>query len=310
MSQPLLQNQKANIKKPKLYISLQARLLRRVIRRSLQTLRHGSLHNSPILFANSFPKSGTHLLTQVLKGFSQLGAAVNSGLPAITTFDGSTGRQRSHTEIMVDLMQLLPGDISYGHIHAFPEALTFLCQDGVAAYFILRDPRDVVVSHVHYVAKMAPNHILHRYYHETLKTFDERLCTSIEGVSAEELSDAMGIPVPEPLPNIRERFEPYIGWLGCPEILSLRYEDFINQQQDTIKYLLEHAINRGFVLNRNQDEAIRVLEESIDPLSSPTFRSGRIGEWSNWFNAQHKILFKQISSDLLFRLGYEFIPDW
>ena len=68
--------------------------------------------------------------------------------------------------------------------------------------------------------------------------------------------------------------------------------------------------NRGFVLNRNQDEAIRVLEESIDPLSSPTFRSGRIGEWSNWFNAQHKILFKQISSDLLFRLGYESIPDW
>ena len=85
---------------------------------------------------------------------------------------------------------------------------------------------DVVVSHVHYVAKMAPNHILHHYYHETLKTFDERLCTSIEGVSAEELSDAMGILVPEPLPNIRERFEPYIGWLGCPEILSLRYENF------------------------------------------------------------------------------------
>jgi len=56
------------------------RLLRRHLRRGRQWLRYRHL-DSPVLFGNSFPKSGTHLLTQVLAGFSRFGPVVNSGLP-------------------------------------------------------------------------------------------------------------------------------------------------------------------------------------------------------------------------------------
>ncbi len=56
-----------------------------------------------MLFANSFPKSGTHLLTQALQGFPQLGPAVDSGLPAVVTYEGDTGRTRSTEEILADL---------------------------------------------------------------------------------------------------------------------------------------------------------------------------------------------------------------
>ena len=44
--------------------------------------------------------------------------------------------------------------------------MTLSVPAGLAAYFILRDPRDVVVSHVHYITEMEPNHIHHRYYTE------------------------------------------------------------------------------------------------------------------------------------------------
>jgi len=284
-----------------------ARLARWRLRRWQAFLRWRrlSLAGSPVLFANSFPKSGTHLLTQVMHGFSRIGPAVDGGLPAVVTFDGFTGRQRSQTEILADLRRLLPGDIAYGHVHAFPQAVEFLCQDGMAAYFILRDPRDVVVSHVHYVAEMAPSHIHHRYYHEVLHTFDERLKASIAGVPEQELERAAGKPVFEALPDIRQRFEPFFGWLERPQALVLRYEDFLSERRETVQKVLEHAIRRGFKPASPFDEAVGALEASIDPQRSPTFRSGKAGGWRSAFNDEHRQLFQQVAGDLIARLGYE-----
>ena len=285
----------------------QARLARRRVRRwqALLRWRRLSLFGVPVLFANSFPKSGTHLLTQVLQGFAQIGPAVDSGLPAVVTFDGFTGRQRSQAEILSDLRRLLPGDIAYGHVHAFPDAVSYLCQDGMATFFILRDPRDVVVSHVHYIAEMAPSHIHHRYYHQVLEDFDQRLKASIVGVPVEKLEQADDKPVLEPLPNIRERFEPYMGWLDLPEVLVLHYEDFLSDRQPTIQRVLEHAVQGGFQPCLPFDEAARILEASIEPQRSPTFRSGKAGGWRSAFTDEHRQLFEQVAGDLVARLGYE-----
>lgn len=280
----------------------QAKLLRRRIRRTGQKLRYRqwSLDGIPILFANSFPKSGTHLLTQVLKGFSRLGPVVDSGLPAVTSFDGYTGRPYTELEIQRDLERLLPGDIAYGHIHAFPEAVAFLCHAGTCTYFILRDPRDVVVSHVYYVTEIKPDHVHHNYYTEQLNDFDERLQTSIQG-----------IPDPEiPFPDIRARFEPYMGWLDRPEVLTLHFEDFVNDREGSIEQVYNHAVERGFLTTFEKGEAIKLLAQGIDPQRSPTFRSGKVGGWKTAFNPENKDLFKEIAGDLLIRLGYEKNLDW
>lgn len=295
-------SQKSFVASLKSSLVFQARLARRAARRSRQMLRYRrvSLSGVPVLFANSFPKSGTHLLTQVLQGFPQIGPAVDSGLPAIVTFEGDTGRPRSAGEILADLQRLLPGDIAYGHVHALPEAVDFLSRPGMASYFILRDPRDVVVSHVHYVTEMEPNHIHHLYYTEVLQDFNERLSASI-----------LGRPDPDiPFPNILERFEPYLGWLDQPEVLCLRFEDFITRREETLGQVLEHAVRRGFPLNMERSQAIRTLAASIDPQRSPTFRSGKVGGWRQQFSEAHKRLFKDVAGDLLIRLGYEQDDAW
>ena len=299
MTLPLAANSKALSRDLKSNLLLQARLARRTLRRRRASRRYSSLtlEATPVLFANSFPKSGTHLLTQVLKGFTRIGPAVDSGLPAAVTFEGDTGRQRSADEIMADLERLLPGDIGYGHVHALPEVVAILCRDGVAAYFILRDPRDVVVSHVHYLTDMKADHIHHRYYQDELQNFDQRLQASIEGVA-------------DMFPNVRERFEPYMDWLDHPEVLMLRYEDFILDRRKTTGRVFDHAVARGFNAACDRDAAIQILVESIDPARSPTFRSGKIGGWRDSFNEQHKRLFKEVTSDLLIRLGYERDNDW
>ena len=282
--------------------SQQARLIRRTGRRLAQALRYRqfSFAGLPVLFANSFPKSGTHLLTQILEGFTQIGPAVNSGLPAVVTYDGFSGNQRQTPEILADLQRLLPGDIAYGHVHALPEILAFLEQASFAFYFILRDPRDVVVSHVHYVTDMETNHIHHHYYKNELSSFDERLSASIQGRPELEID----------FPNIRQRFEPFMGWLEQPNVLTLHYEDFLLERKSTLAQVLDFAIQRGFPLQVEREIALERLDSSIDPQRSPTFRSGKSGGWKAQFTEQHKQLFKAISGDLLIDLGYEKTHDW
>lgn len=283
-------------------LELQARLVRRAWRRLLQMLRYRivSFQGMPVLFANSFPKSGTHLLTQVLHGFTHLGPVVDSGLPACVTFAGDSGEQRSLDTILADLDRLLPGDIAYGHLHARPELRARLCQEGMASYFILRDPRDVVVSHVHYITMMEPGHVHHRYFTQELHSFEERLRTSILGVPGNH----------SPFPDIRQRFLPYLEWLKCPDMLSLRYEDFITDREQVLGQVLDHAIQRGFPTRIARPEAINRLSNSIDPQRSPTFRKGKIGGWRDHFTPSTVELFKSVTGDLLVQLGYENGPDW
>ena len=281
--------------------AMPARLARRAGRRLAQRVRYRrfSLNGVPVLFANSFPKSGTHLLTQVLQGMTRLGPAVDSGLPAIATFEGDSGRPRPAAEILADLRRLRPGDIAYGHLHALPEAVDFLCRPGCAPYFILRDPRDVVVSHVHYVTEMANRHVHHDYY-QSLGSFAERLRVSILG--RPEFGDDF--------PDIRRRFEPYTGWLDRPEVLTLRFEDLIEDRQAALSRILDHARRRGFPLFVDERAALDLLAESIDPQRSPTFRSGRTGGWRDQFDEDNKRMFKEVTGDLLIRLGYETDHDW
>jgi hypothetical protein len=283
-------------------IRAQARLVRRDLRRLGQMWRYRrfSLDGLPIIFGNSFPKSGTHLLTQVLHGFTRLGPAVDSGLPAIVTFEGETGRLREANEIVAELSRLEPGDIAYGHLHALPGILACLCRDGVVPYFILRDPRDVVVSHVHYVTDMASNHALHRYYLESLHNFDERLATSIAGLPRSKAS----------FPDIRERFEPYLSWIDRPEVLTLRFEEFVTNREAAIGKVLDHAVSRGFPVQLGRQKAIEILAGEIDPRRSPTYRRGVVGGWREQFTPEHRQQFKQVSGDLLVRLGYEQDERW
>jgi len=287
------------------------RLFRRSLRRYLQIIRYGksSLTGVPVFFANSFPKSGTHLLIQILNGFPHLGPAVNSGLQPMVMFKGDTGQVRSTREIVADLNRLLPGDITYGHLHAIPNIVEITCQYTFASYFIIRDPRDIVVSHVHYVTHIEQNHVHHDYFKNKLEDMDQRITASIAGYSI-TTSDLEQPEQDLVLPNIHTRLEPYLGWIDQEAVCFLRFEDLITDRESAIGRILDHAIQRGFIINTDRDSAISTLATYINPGKSPTFRSGKVGDWEKEFTPEHKRLFKDICGDVLIRLGYEADNNW
>jgi hypothetical protein len=72
----------------------------------------------------------------------------------------------------------------------------------------------------------------------------------------------------------------------------------------------DHFLGRVDTLQATPEAIIQVLEASINPRKSPTFRSGKTGEWRKYFTEEHKKIFKDVAGDLLIRLGYEQSNDW
>lgn len=254
----------------------------------------------PILLGISFPKSGTHLLNQILLGFSEFAPFAHHIPLFFASYDGDTGEKRSVDDALHYLNSLRPLDVSAAHLLAWPEVVERVCSPDFVPFFIYRDPRDVVVSHVFYIAEMLPDHHHHRYYAEELHSFDERLMVSILGLPDAEVE----------FPNIAERFALYTDWLDRPEVLNLHFEDFIHNRREALGQVFDHVTKRVPDLPIKREKAIDLLEESIQPKNSPTFRSGKTGEWKKYFNDEHKRVFKEIAGDLLIQLGYEENHNW
>ena len=289
------------------------RLARWQARRAYAGLRYGrkALQRTPILFGNSFPKSGTHLLAQVLHAFPLIGPAVDRGMGPILTFVPETGRKRSTHEVLADIRALRAGDLCFGHVIAEPEIIDYLSRQPAAHFFIVRDPRDVVISHAFFLADKAVDHVHHAYYQE-LATLDDRIRASIIGRPGWVESDHRegDGAVEGDFPDIGARFQPYLAWLSQPGVLVLRFEDFILSRPAAIARLLDYARQRGFQARVSREQAVEALTRAIDPKSSFTFRGGRVGDWQKHFTPEHKELFKRCAGELLVRLGYEKNNDW
>ena len=270
--------------------------------KTVQRIRFASLpapqKGWPILLGISFPKSGTHLLDQILLGFSKVAPFSKRVHSFYAEYEGESGAKRTPEQALAWLDSLRPGDVASAHLFARDEAVKRVCSPAFVPYFIFRDPRDVVVSHVFYVTDMEARHVHHDYY-RSLPDFDARLKVSILG-----RPDA-GVE----FPDIAARFAPYLGWLDHDEVLAIHFEDLINDRISVLTRIMDHSLARA-PLPSTRQLILDSLESSINPKRSPTFRSGKTGEWKKHFKEEHKKIFKDVAGDLLVKLGYEKNNDW
>jgi len=267
--------------------------------KQIQQLRFSSQSTGlPILLGISFPKSGTHLLDQILLGFSNVAPYSKRLHSFYAEYEGESGVKRTPEQAFAWLDSLRPRDVASAHLFARPETVARVCSPRFIPYFIFRDPRDVVVSHVFYVTDMEARHVHHDYY-QSLPDFDSRLRVSILGRPNTEIE----------FPDIADRFAPYLGWLDHDKVLSIHFEDLINDRTSALTRIMDHFLARA-PLHAPRQLILNSLEASINPGQSPTFRSGKTGEWKKHFTDEHKKIFKDVAGDLLVRLGYEKDGNW
>ena len=278
--------------------------IRRALRPAGKTLqavarwKHLSFGEAPPVFGNSKPKSGSHLLLQILNGFTQIMPYKYVAADPIRTIT-KDGRRRKTDEILADLLHLSSGVIGWGYVETAPEITTLLCRRDRVNYFIYRDPRDMLVSQVFFATDMHEEHGMHEYYN-SLPDFDARLMVAIAGIDRDGLY----------MVSVKQRYEGVFQWLEQKYVMCLRFEDLIDNRDATLHAMLDEVERTGYKIPTPRGKALSILVEAIQPKKSHTFRAGKTGGWREHFTEEHKKLFKDVAGDLLVRLGYEKDNDW
>ena len=257
-----------------------------------------SFHEAPPIFGNSKPKSGSHLLLQILNGFTQIMPYKYVDADPIRTIT-KNGRRRTADEVLTDLKRTPSGIISWGYLEATKENASFLTAAGRVNYFIYRDPRDLLVSQVFFATDMHEEHGMHDYY-KSLPDIGARLKVAITGIEQDGLR----------MVSVKQRYEGVFQWLEQKNVMCMRFEDLINDRDETLNAMLDEVEKTGYKIPTPREKAIEILVEAIQPKKSHTFRAGKTGGWKTYFTDEHKKLFKDIAGDLVVRLGYEQNNDW
>ncbi|MBC7876706.1 MAG: sulfotransferase domain-containing protein [Anaerolineales bacterium] len=260
-----------------------------------------SFHEAPPIFGNSKPKSGSHLLTQILNGFTKIMPYKYVDAEPIRTIE-KDGRRKPKEEILVDLQAIPNGVIGWGYVDATKENVSFLTSTGRVNYFMYRDPRDMLVSQVFFATDMHEEHGMHNYY-KSLPDFGARLNVAITGIDKDGLH----------MVSVKQRYESVFQWLDVSRqknVMCIRFEELINNRENTLNAMISEVEKTGYVIPIPRAIALAVLVDAIQPKKSHTFRAGKTGGWKEHFFEEHKKLFKDVAGDLLVQLGYEKNNDW
>ena len=257
-----------------------------------------SFNDAPPIFGNSKPKSGSHLLLQILNGFTQIIPYRYVAADPVRTITYE-GRRKTKEEILADLKRMPNGVIGWGYVDATKENASFLTSAGRVNYFIYRDPRDMLVSQVFFATDMHEEHGMHDYYN-SLPDSGARLNVAITGIDRDGLK----------MVSVKQRYEGVFQWLEQKNVMCLRFEDLINNRDATLISMLDEIEKTGYKIPTPRETALAILVDAIQPKKSHTFRSGKTGGWKQYFDEDHKKLFKDIAGDLLMKLGYESSNDW
>ena len=238
---------------------------------------------APRVFMVSIPKAGTHLLERALCLHPKIYRKL---LPTVA---GADVARKGGFDHLID--RIRPGQVIVSHLRSDPTYGETLRQRGVRGLFLIRDPHDIVVSQVHYVAKRA-DHQFHGLFADR-PDLHEKLRLAITGDPAHDL------------PSIGDRLDYFAGWLdsGCHVV---RFEDLVGPGGGGNAEAQEASVASVFrsVGLAPDDAVVRSICSRLFSTDSPTFRKGSIGGWRDAFDPELEQLFDEVVGDRAARYGY------
>lgn len=262
-------------------------------------LRHSELkkriYNPPVV-VNSFPKSGTHLLLQIVQ---VLPALRDWGLFLAST-PSFTFKETPTRKMASNISEIANRELVLAHMFFSKDVHSALLGRSTVNYFIFRDPRDVVISEAHYLTYSNKCHKLHKFF-KSLPDMNSRILFSIRGAKHSFFNG---------YPNINRRFNRYKPWINQTNVLSIKFEDLLSSKrnesiQRIMQFYTDKVNDKIDVENLVQNALV-----NINPLKSHTFREGKPSTWKELFTPTHKAEFKKIAGNLLIELEYEQDHSW
>ena len=240
--------------------------------------------SGPKIICISIPKSGTHLIERALCLHPQLYRK-----PLRTLHEQNIGFPE---KLDVYLANTNYGEIIVSHLKFTPDRLKILEARNFQSIFVIRDPRDIVVSQAFYVHRNT-RHYLYKVFKSRTST-KERIRLAIEGYPKGGL------------PSMGQRLQNYSGWLNSSNV-TIRFEELIGEYGggDLKKQRASLQSIYDLIQTPVNDEWISFIVKNLFSSSSPTFRKGQIGQWKHHFDDELKTIFKQTAGNELVKYGYE-----
>lgn len=269
------------------------------------------------IVANSVPKSGTHLLSRLLLllGFEQRPLGIRPRLvagpfspirrfirarePEKVSVGVVSPQQVGHHWLQRRLARVPDGCFVTAHCLYTPELAELLREEEMRVVCILRDPRDVAVSQMHYI-KQQRRHFAHKAF-VALPSDHERLLVSIRGGKLDGRT----------LQSLGERYRQFLGWERDEGAIVVKFEDLVGPRGGGSAETQRRAVERVLAhLDLSADEpTLRRMEEEMFGIGK-TFRRGQIGGWRKEFSEEHARVTKEVVGPWLVKLGYEASLDW
>jgi hypothetical protein len=238
---------------------------------------------APRVFCVSIPKSGTHLLERALCLHPAL---YRKFLPTVS--DENVAKWGGLLRLAG---KIRPGQVVCSHLRFSERYPTDLDVNQVRGLFMVRNPRDLVVSQIHYVTKRS-DHRLHDLF-SALPDAKAKLRLAIAGDAEHNL------------PSIGQRLGYFEGWLHT-DLLVVRFEDLVGdagggdagRQRDTLRSIFGHlGVDAG-------QKRLDAVSERLFSADSPTFRKGAIGQSKDFFDDELEELFRRSIGDRAAPYGY------
>jgi hypothetical protein len=239
------------------------------------------------VLVTTIPKSGTHLLMQILPKQKWVGG-INLrrlGWPGLIP-QGGVVVDNEEVDFPPDFVHLLEKRLNseqqvyIGHFAYLEPAAKLLADRNVHILQLVRDPRDVVVSHCHTVCEKDKRLLGH-------DVLDFKFAN---GTMLSEQAD----PLEWCIRVAPYWWEGWLPWLPLADIV-VRFEDLVGPDQRT-------EVERIATLVPGMDVGESMAR--IDPLKSKSFRKGLVGEWRTEFKSHHAVLFDELMGDVMNKLGY------
>jgi sulfotransferase 6B1 len=258
-----------------------------------------------LVLCNSYPKSGTHLLYQILYSIPGL-----QKWDDIVSVQALCGVMNSADHIRWKVGSAPDHSIVRSHLMYCDEILDIFKEFNCKTLFIYRDLRDVAVSHARWVTK-EERIFLHDLYLRQ-PSFDVQLMSSIKGVP---VGSPLGSNVSQP--DIGSDFLRWSGWVKDSETLAVKFEDLVGERGggsetkriDIVQQILDHLS----ISMPGHQVTEKFASYTLNPSESHTFKKGgkgSIGGWRTLFKAEHKTEFKKVAGDILVHLDYEKDLSW
>jgi Sulfotransferase domain len=258
-------------------------------------------NSSSYVICNAAPKSGTYLLVELVKA---LGSHVDVGYHTYSSSisrvhaDGSFDYERA-VPALLWASALDPGYLCASHTEYCPYLEQyFLTRKEHKMLFIVRDPRDIVISWVDFVYNSAVYPNMRRW-----NAYLRRAGTMAYPDDASQISSCIVSLVDSGIKN-------YLSWLDSPACLTVRFEELYCELTDGNPARVDFPVLHGVcdylgVPRRSPKEIAGVLGRGLTASS----RSGKVGVYRSRMTADHfDLLRDEAFQRLVIEFGYEPTP--